>query len=163
MKKAALLILLVAAFLVAIPVTIRAEEVEQTLHQEAPEHRHGLELFLGNSHLGGEDGFSVGLTYEYRLSDMFGIGGFAEYAGADFREWVFGLPLFLHPYKGLRFLVAPGIDVETEEGDSEFLLRLGVAYEFEIHEKWSITPEFNVDFVDGDQVLVYGLSYGYAF
>jgi hypothetical protein len=37
-----------------------------------------------------------------------------------------------------------------------------VAYEFEIG-RWSITPEFNVDFVEGEEALVYGLSFGYGF
>ena len=70
---------------------------------------------------------------------------------------------FLHPYKGWRFLVAPGIDIHDEDGDNNFLFRAGAAYELEIAESWSITPEFNVDFVDGDEVLVYGLSFGYEF
>ncbi|MBW1790359.1 MAG: hypothetical protein JRK53_27755 [Deltaproteobacteria bacterium] len=163
MKKGALLFLLVAVFLVMMSVKIRAEEAERDRITETPEHRHGVELFLGNTHEDGENGFSIGFTYEYRLNELFGIGGLIEYAGKDFREWVLAAPFFLHPYEGWRFLVAPGIDIEDEDGDNNFLLRAGAAYEFEITERWSITPEFNVDFVDGDEVFVYGFSFGYGF
>ncbi len=59
-----------------------------------------------------------------------------------------------------RFILAPGFDYRQDRHD--FLFRAGVGYEFEI-DRWSISPEFNVDFVDGEQVLVYGLSFGYGF
>ncbi len=59
--------------------------------------------------------------------------------------------------------MAPGIEIDDEDGDNSFLCRAGAAYEFEIAERCSITPEFNVDFVDGDEVFVYGLSFGYGF
>ena len=86
-----------------------------------------------------------------------------EYAGGDFKEWVLAVPFFLHPYKGWRFLVAPGVAIPNNDHDDEFLFRVGAAYEFEIGEKWAITPEFNLDFVDNSEVLVYGLSFGYKF
>ena len=80
MKKGVLLFLLVAVFLVMMPVKIRAEEAERDRITETPEHRHGVELFLGNTHDDGENGFSIGFTYEYRLNELFGIGGLIEYA-----------------------------------------------------------------------------------
>ncbi len=55
MKKGALLFLLVAVFLVMMPVKIRAEEAERDRITETPEHRHGVELFLGNTHYDGEN------------------------------------------------------------------------------------------------------------
>jgi len=66
----------------------------------------------------------------------------------------------IHPYKGFRFTLAPGL--EHREGEDEFLFRAGVGYEFEIG-RWSILPEFNIDFVDGEEALVYGVSFGYGF
>jgi hypothetical protein len=70
------------------------------------------------------------------------------------------VPLFIHPYKDWIFILAPGFDYRQDRHD--FLFRAGVAYEFEI-DRWSISPLFNVDFVDGEQVLVYGVSFGYGF
>jgi cytochrome c oxidase subunit 1 len=75
MKKGVLLCLLIAVFWVMMPDQVRAEEAERDRKKETPEHRHGVELFLGNTHNDGENGFSIGLTYEYRLSELFGIGG----------------------------------------------------------------------------------------
>ena len=128
-------------------------------HHEAA-HSHRLELFLGNTHEDSEDGFSVGLAYEYRITEILGTGGLVEYAGGDLDKWLAGVPLFIHPHKGWRFVLAPGL--EHKHSENEFLFRAGVAYEFEIG-RWSITPEFNVDFVEGEEALVYGLSFGYGF
>ena len=66
-----------------------------------------------------------------------------------------GLPLFIHLDKDFRFLVAPWL--EHKDSENEFLFRTGLAYEFEFG-SWAISPEFNVDFVDGEEALVYGLS-----
>ena len=51
---------------------------------------------------------------------------------------------------------------KEKESNTEFLVRLGVAYEFEIG-RWSITPEFNVDFVDDEESTAFGISFGYGF
>jgi hypothetical protein len=43
------------------------------------------------------------------------------------------------------------------------MFRIGVGYEFEVVPRWAIVPEFNVDFVDGERELVYGVSAQYEF
>ncbi len=55
MKKGALLFLLVAVFLVMVPVKIRAEEAGHGSKEKVLENRHGIELFIGNTHEDGED------------------------------------------------------------------------------------------------------------
>ena len=44
-------------------------------HPEAHHgHKHHVALFLGNTHdHHGDDAFTVGLDYEYRLHDLFGV------------------------------------------------------------------------------------------
>ena len=163
MQKYAMIGLMMAILVLLMPVKIPAEEAGHGSKGEVLENRHGIELFLGNTQDDGENGFSVGLSYEYRLNQLFGIGGIVEYAGGDFKKWTLGVPFFLHPYKGWRFLVAPGVSIPDNDDDDEFLFRVGAAYEFEIGEKWANTPEFNVDFVDNSEELVYGLSFGYKF
>lgn len=78
-----------------------------------------------------------------------------------------GLGATVHPYAGLYFLIGPGIEIvdRKDEGNEEsFIFRLGVGYDFELTPRWSLAPEFNVDFVSGgDNALVYGLVLGYAF
>jgi len=141
-----------------VPGDLKAED-DQGI--ETVKHRHRIELFLGGTHEGSNDAFATGLGYEYRLSNLFGVGGFVEHAKKENHVWTFGVPLYAHPYKGFRFLLAPGL--EQEESKNHFLMRTGVAYEVEIG-RWSITPEFNIDFVEGGhRGLVYGLSFGYAF
>jgi len=56
--------------------------------------------------------------------------------------------------------VAPGVD--RSDGDNEFMIRLGAAYEIEF-DGWSLTPDLNLDFVDGDVLVVLGASFGWKF
>jgi len=137
------------------------EESVNTHHEEGLENSNEMALFLGGSHHEDENGFSVGLDYEHRLSPILGIGGLVEYSAGDFDSWVVAAPLFVHPYKGFRLVFAPGF--EHKESTSDFLFRTGIAYQFEIGNRWSISPEYNVDFVHDETVHVYGVSFGIGF
>jgi hypothetical protein len=119
-------------------------------------------LFLGGSHHSHENGFSVGLDYEHRISDMFGVGGLVEYTTEDFDSWVVAAPVYIHPYMGLRLLAAPGF--ENRESENKFLVRAGIAYNIPVAKGVSVTPEYNVDFItNGEKVQVYGVSVGIGF
>jgi uncharacterized protein involved in copper resistance len=89
------------------------------------------------------------------------VGGAYEYAAGDFDKWSISVPLFIHPYKGWRFELAPG--VEHKKSKDEFLLRIGAAYEFMLSDRWMLIPEIAVDVVDGDEAIVYGLAFGFGF
>jgi hypothetical protein len=104
---------------------------------------------------------SIGVTYERRIGKAFGIGGIAEYTDSnEGREWVFAVPLFWHATEALKFLVAPG--VEQAEGGDEYMTRAGASYEFKFT-GWSLAPELNFDFVDGETKTVAGVSIGWEF
>jgi hypothetical protein len=150
----------ITLLLVTLPLHIVVAGEKEETQKEGEESRQALELFLGNTNEDSENGFTVGLAYGYRLTELFGAGAFWEYAADPFDKWSAAVALLIYPYKGLRFELAPGL--EHDEGENEFLFRTGVAYEFEIG-RWSITPEFNVDFVDGEESYVYGLSFGWGF
>ena len=152
---------LLLVVLLLVPYGVQAEEATHREHSSEFEHRHSVNFFMGNTHDGSEDGFSVRLDYEYRLSETNGIGGLVEYASGELDSWVVAAPLFIHPYKGLRLLVALGF--EYGHSETEFLVRTGIAYEFKMGERWTITPEFNIDFVDSDEKYVYGVAFGYGF
>ena len=102
----------------------------------------------------------VGLEYEYTLSHLFGTGALIEYAGGDHDSTVASAALYLHPLGNWVLLLAPG--VEHEDGENEFLLRTGISYEFEF-EPWTLAPGVDVDFVDGDESWVFGLTIGRKF
>ena len=138
-----------------------SEESASGHREEGIEDSNDVAIFLGGSHHKDENGFSVGLDFEHRLSTIFGVGGLVEYTAGDFDSWVVAAPLFVHPYKGFRLILAPGF--ENKEGDNNFLFRTGLAYQFEIGNKWSISPEYNADFVNGETVHVYGISFGLGF
>lgn len=152
--------MLIVAFIFAMPLQALAAEEEHGEHKESHYHRNHVGLFLGNTHEEHEDTFTVGLDYEYRFSQYLGIGVLLEYVGEDFREGVGLVPLFIHPYKGFRFIVAPG--VKPKKHEEKFLWRVGVGYRFPIG-NWAIAPEFNVDFSEGEEGYVYGVSFGYGF
>jgi hypothetical protein len=160
MHRLRILVLSIAVFVLTIPLqALAAEEVHEE-HKESHYHRHHVGLLVGNTHEDHEDTFTVGLDYEYRFSQYLGIGGLLEYVGEDFREWVGLVPLFIHPYKGFRFIIAPGVKPKKDE--EKFLWRVGVGYRFPIG-NWTIAPEFNVDFSEGEEGYVYGVSFGYGF
>ena len=143
-----------------------AAEHTHTAHPDAGHHHLNVaELFVGNTHEdahhGSENGFTVGLTYERRLSALWGVGGAYEYAAGAFDKWSISVPLFIHPYKGWRFELAPGL--EHKKSEDALLLRIGAAYEFMLSDQWILIPEVAVDFVDGEEAIVYGLAFGFGF
>lgn len=123
--------------------------------------RHHVGLLLGNTEEGHENGFTIGADYEYRLKQVVGLGGVTEYIGGDFDSFLVAGLVFIHPYRDLRFVIGPGV----EKRDSEYvsLLRLGIGYRFHVGKAWTIAPEFNVDFGERDEALVYGVSIGRGF
>ena len=119
-------------------------------------HPHHVAVFVGGTDSAHEgSGVSLGIDYEYRWHQNFGVGVLAEYADLNHAAWIVGVPLFVHPYRGLKLLVMPG--VEFTNNHSNFLTRVGVGYDFHIGD-WSITPSANVDFVAGANNLVFGLG-----
>ena len=155
-----------AIYLIITASHLLAAEQTTATHPDAGHHHQSVvEFFVGNtyedSHHGSENGFTVGFTYERRLSALWGVGGSYEYAAGDFDKWSIAVPLFIHPYKGWRFELAPGL--EHKKSEDAFLLRIGAAYEFMLSNRWMLIPEIAVDFVDGDEAIVYGLAFGFGF
>ena len=123
-------------------------------------HPNVLAVFVGVAFEDRRDnGVALGLEYERRLSRVFGVGALVEHTFGDIDTTVYAVPFAFH-HKRWKFVVAPGI----EDGDhgSENLIRVGAEYAFEVR-KWEIAPQFDLDFVDGDSVLVVGAAFGKGF
>jgi hypothetical protein len=133
---------------------------EQTSSGEIHEHLNELALFVGVTHEEGENEPSIGLEYERRLSERFGVGAIIEYTGGDSDSTVYAAPLFVHLSEPWKLVFAPGF--EHSDGDDEFLFRTGIQYGIEM-DAWSITPNFNIDFVDGETNEILGVSFGRGF
>lgn len=176
--------------LFGLPATAQEPEEEQHTEAEAGDHeahefhRHHLSVFLGATradvevHGGGgeteaeseggegseeirtETEGTIGLDYEYRFSRAWGLVAAFEWVGGDARNWLMGLAPAVHPVAGLKILAGPGI--EHNDGENEFVFRVGLGYEFDVG-RWSLTPAFNVDFVDSEETYVYGIYVGKGF
>ncbi len=140
-----------------LPLQVAAQERE--IHSP-----HVLEFFVGNTsadhHGTRENAFSVGAQYRYQFSDAFGVGLLAEYARDPLDAWVVGVPMVVGlGDRGWQLTAMPGAEIEG--GEQEFLFRVGLGYEFETRGGYSLKPEINVDWVDGETSVVAGISIGF--
>jgi hypothetical protein len=117
-----------------------------------------IELFIGGTFHDHNSEASFGVSYERRLSESFGLGVLAEYTND--REWVFAVPFAWHITEPWKVMVAPGL--EHGDGDNTYLTRVGTSYEFKFN-GWSLAPELNFDFSDGEVKTVAGVSFGWEF
>jgi hypothetical protein len=122
--------------------------------------RHAVAVFLGDTYDDGDHGFTLGLDYEYRLSRWLGLGGMVDFVGSGDREYVVGVPLFLHATKRLTFELAAGM--ERAGGSSNALVRIGALYGIPLGPV-DLVPTFIVDFVDSDAVYVFGVAFAWDF
>lgn len=123
-------------------------------------HENTVALFVGFAKEGSHhSGPALGIEYEYRLNASFGIGALAEHTFGDFDSWVFALPFAYHTGRW-KFYVAPGI--EDGHAGSESLVRLGGEYGFR-KGQWEISPQVDIDFVDGKEIFVLGVTFGRGF
>jgi hypothetical protein len=122
-------------------------------------HPNFLALFVGITDEGRREAITLGIEYERRMNETFGIGLVVEHAFGDLDFWVYAVPFAYHTGRW-KFFVAPGV----EDGDhgSEALVRIGGEYAFEFS-GWEISPQFDVDFVDGEEVFVLGVAFGKGF
>ena len=130
----------------------QTDEHESTSDHESTHdfHPNLLAFFVGLSDVGRRDsGVALGIEYERRFSRAFGVGAIIERTFGDDAFWVYAVPFAYHTGRW-KFYVAPGI----EDGDdgSESLIRLGGEYAYEVG-GWEISPQLDVDIVDGDQQL----------
>lgn len=116
---------------------------------------HVVGVFLGETTEDRRGNFTLGLEYEYRLSEAFGVGLTAEHIGGDFDTNVFVLPVARH-YGPWKVYAGPG--VERRDGDTEGLVRVGVEYGFHLGE-YEISPQIDFDWVDGERLFVIGVVF----
>ncbi len=109
-----------------------------------------------------EKALTYGIEYARRLSPSFGMGVFLEHAQGDLDFSIAGVTFaYLHDH--WKVYAAPGVEYSDEEYNTEFLMRIGVEYSFELAYGFEISPQVDVDFVDGEVVSVVGLTFGYWF
>jgi hypothetical protein len=114
-----------------------------------------------------ERGNVLGLAYVRQVTEHWGWGAAIEmevFGDSNDRLGVLVLPVSYFPNDRWRLLAGPGVEFR-ERGEREHaLLRVGAGYEFELGERFTLSPEVVVDFVaGGTTVYVLGLALGYGF
>ena len=122
-----------------------------------------LSLFVGGTHVLNDDldGETLGLDYEYRVSELLGLGFVAEHAFSEVKATTFIAVADIHSPIGVIAQVGPGIEF-TEHGD-RFLFRVGGLYEFEFGH-FTLSPQFHIDLAENhEDSLVFGFAFGTHF
>lgn len=130
-----------------------------------PEYRrHILNGFAGIAHEDAEtEGLGLGIDYEYRFSELFGVGAFTEFIAGEGRAVIVGADLVWHPTEPLSLFL--GYGEERKNAEWEGVMRVGGLYEFPIGGGWAVSPTVAYDFSlkhPDEDVVVLGVSLGYA-
>jgi hypothetical protein len=72
----------------------------------------------------------------------------------------FGLVHF-EPLADLYFSL--GVGGERRDGETNTVARVGAGYHFRIGERWVVAPEINLDVIDREEAIVYGINAGWRF
>jgi len=138
------------------------------------EHGHGTEPTLG-------------VDYRRRVAKRLGIGALFDYAGGEQRNSIFAASLTWYPIGRMFLTAAPGVEFHRGQGPSidcgcgglsksedpsqtslydedarYFVFRIGTGWHFPIGQIYGVSPNINVDFVDGEKVWVYGVNFTFA-
>lgn len=133
-----------------------AEGAEQILESG----RNKATLFVGGTFEGGEErAGALGIEYERRLSRSFGVGATVEYSFGKLDSLVVVIPIVYHAGRW-AFWSGPGI--KRADHESDFLVRVGGEYGFEVGGGWEVAPQMNVDYAAG-WAWVIGVGIGKKF
>ena len=131
-------------------------------HHDSPHH---ASLFLGQTEVledghSNLSGFTVGVDYEYRVNPFLGIGFVAEHATGDVDANTLIAAFDLHFGEGWVVQTGPGY--ERIDGESNYLGRLGVLYEFEVR-GFTLSPQLHYDMTNKEDSVVFGIAFGSSF
>jgi hypothetical protein len=169
-----------------------AEEAAHEEHGEEHGGRHwhtnDVGIFLGATDEHGHDTeLTWGLEYRRLIAKRWGLGVLFDYAGGELRNAILAPTLTWLPVGRLQILMAPGIEFHRgraatedcgcdphgksedpeqiglfDEDETYFVLRIGAGWNFAVGQNYAITPQINLDLVEGEKVWVYGLAFAYA-
>ena len=103
---------------------------------------------------------SLGLDYEYRVSEFLGVGGVLEYAFEDIDAVTLLAVADLHITP--QFIVQTGPGIEWLDDEEEFVFRIGVLYEWESG-GYTVSPQLHYDATSGEDAVVMGVAFGFGF
>ena len=137
----------------------------------AHHHKNHIALILGAAQEVEEgdtsSGGVLGVAYERKLSDQW-------YFAAAWEQEAFGDKANRHTvvFAGALYGITdrwsvyggPGLEGKERGELDHFVVRVGTGYTFPLSDRFSLKPEFTIDFVEGGtQVYVFALALGYGF
>ena len=104
---------------------------------------------------------TLGIDYEYRVSDFLGLGVVAEYAFEDLDAYTYLLVADLHITNNFIAQIGPG--VEFHGTHKMEVARLGFLYEFELS-GITVSPQLHYDYHRNHKsAIVAGVAFGLSF
>ncbi len=162
-------------FLISISNSMASESVTEGHESAAAEHewhKNHAAVFIGgmapvsNSK---ETSFALGLSYERRLNETFGLEVLADFTiGSHERTALFATGVTYRPFNdlGLKLMTGPGFEIEDEDGHStqvNFIYGVGAAWEFHFGDV-SVAPTVYADFLGATKTnITFGISIGTGF
>ena len=147
--------------------------------------RHRIALIIGHGHVFGAENIdnkkniitipTWGLDYQYWVNPKFGCGLKSDMEIMEYlvktdngtllerqNPLIISTVFLYHPARGWNFLIGPGIEFEEEH--NFFVVRTGVAYEFELGNHWDFSPELIFDLKNGSiGAITWGIGVGKRF
>jgi len=135
-------------------------QIDVEFHEEKPHH---LSVVIGGSHINAIDEtvFTLGVDYEYRINELIGFGFVIEQAFGEVDATTLIAVSDIHLWRGLALQVGPGIEFVDDETFA--VGRIGMLYEFELEQEFTIGPQLHYDISGGEDTIVFGLAVGKAF
>lgn len=146
---------------------VRAQEGAETGHEAgAPDAYHArfaVAAFVGATRVHGSNESTLGFEGGFNISDSWSVGGVVERADRERSSTLLLVGLGWHPLgPAWRFQI--GLGRKDPAGEYETVVRAGVAYEKELHNRWFLKPYFAVDFIQHeDEEQVVGVYFGRGF
>ena len=122
---------------------------------------HHVSVFLGDTLEEGENGATVGLDYEYRVSDLLGLGAVAERAEGDVEATTVLAVADIHITP--QFIVQTGPGWEERKREDFLVYRVGVLYEWVFDNGMTLSPQLHYDMTDEEDAVVFGIAIGRNF
>ncbi|MCZ6832202.1 MAG: hypothetical protein O7F11_00500 [Acidobacteria bacterium] len=160
-------VIVVLALFTSVAASEPAEEPLSQSHTHTEHERNEIGVFLGVTTGGEKEGggkedatATIGIGYRRNVSRKVGVEFLLEFSGGERRDHVGIVPVNFMVGSGAQLIVGAGWERHEE---TEFLWRLGFGYSIVLVPGNTIRPEINVDFVDGEVLVVLGASIGWGF
>lgn len=163
-KKLLVLLSLSFCFITAINSNLMAQNNHEGEKKKHLTEHHHLSVFTGFTlDYKGQNGYKVGLEYEERLNETFGIGGAFDWTGANFGFYALSAGVTLYPFKQIPLSPAASFGIKNTNGKWKEFYRVMLTYIFHV-EKISIAPMIMHDFFSNEHdITSYGVTLGFNF